>query len=410
MILCLDGLIDDGDLAPELGATIASVVGDRDLVAVSYRDKREAEEWLAFNPLPSRPRALITRKGAWLPPPIEDALKPLGTAACDAVAICADSLEISQAHAVGVGAVLVTSSPSGPLPRRQPFTTGPDFVLHGGDDAGGLFDRKKLLGGYVAEVIAAMGAVPRIPAFGTVFASTFVFQNPEDPATPIHVCGRYFRTSDPRHVLHPLSLRLINAKGYPERQEQFISRVIDFWIRANELGPGLLAATPQRADDPPNVVTRAIATVKREGIRPVPGLLRCATDYPKQKDAGSFEARRRNVKGAFTCVEDVRDHTVLVVDDITTSFSTLNECRETLLRAGAARVVPMAIGFHPENLTAGPAVDFPACPDCGGPTRIMHRKKDGGLLVGCADRRVLASGKFHRAIDFQLFYLGAIER
>ncbi len=54
----------------------------------------------------------------------------------------------------------------------------------------------------------------------------------------------------------------------------------------------------------------------------------------------SYIERQRNIKGVFQVArpELIRDKTVLLCDDVTTSGSTLNECAYTLLDAGAKAV------------------------------------------------------------------------
>lgn len=52
-----------------------------------------------------------------------------------------------------------------------------------------------------------------------------------------------------------------------------------------------------------------------------------------------WQARRRNVRGAFECALDLTGMTVIVVDDVMTSGATLDEFAATLKARGAARVV-----------------------------------------------------------------------
>ena len=64
---------------------------------------------------------------------------------------------------------------------------------------------------------------------------------------------------------------------------------------------------------------------------------------PRRQGGLSEEERRRNVVGTFRCVRGFQSaaeggETVLVVDDIMTTGSTLSECARELKRAGAARV------------------------------------------------------------------------
>lgn len=55
--------------------------------------------------------------------------------------------------------------------------------------------------------------------------------------------------------------------------------------------------------------------------------------------------RRKNIKGAFqvTRPEIVQDKQILLVDDIFTTGTTMNECAKVLKKAGAKRVVGLAI-------------------------------------------------------------------
>ena len=57
--------------------------------------------------------------------------------------------------------------------------------------------------------------------------------------------------------------------------------------------------------------------------------------------------RRRNVKGAFAVRRDhpFEDKIVCLVDDITTSGATLNECAKVLKRAGAEKVYTIVLAF-----------------------------------------------------------------
>jgi len=71
---------------------------------------------------------------------------------------------------------------------------------------------------------------------------------------------------------------------------------------------------------------------------------------PKRQGGLNEDERRRNVIGTFAVrhPDRVKGKTVLVVDDIMTTGSTLSECSAELKRAGAARVwaVTLARSFH----------------------------------------------------------------
>lgn len=68
-------------------------------------------------------------------------------------------------------------------------------------------------------------------------------------------------------------------------------------------------------------------------------------DNPAQSSLGGASTRRANVSGIYDVrdPELIHDKTILLVDDIVTTGSTLSECAHTLLTAGAKRVYCVAV-------------------------------------------------------------------
>jgi len=93
---------------------------------------------------------------------------------------------------------------------------------------------------------------------------------------------------------------------------------------------------------------------------------------------GSYEARRQNVHGVFNLGGDVRGKTVVVVDDVATSGSTLMEATQILHHGGAQKVIPIGLSYHPDNLTALP--EALNCPQCGGNVGPLLRKRRKAVL------------------------------
>lgn len=92
----------------------------------------------------------------------------------------------------------------------------------------------------------------------------------------------------------------------------------------------------RRAFNQSELLAREVA--KQTGI-PLRDILVKLYDVPKQHDTAGAE-RKGNVLGIYDVVEtaDLSDKTVLLIDDIKTTGSTLDECAKMLLLRGAEQV------------------------------------------------------------------------
>ncbi len=79
------------------------------------------------------------------------------------------------------------------------------------------------------------------------------------------------------------------------------------------------------------------------GAPVVPGLLERIIDTPRQVVATNEAERARQVAGAFLAGESARGRSVLLVDDVCTTASTLNSAARALRDAGAARVSALVL-------------------------------------------------------------------
>ena len=78
--------------------------------------------------------------------------------------------------------------------------------------------------------------------------------------------------------------------------------------------------------------------------------LRKIRNNPRQSASGNAENRRRNVKGVYTALPqaDICGKTLLLVDDIVTTGSTLSEAASVLRKAGAASVIGLTLARRKE--------------------------------------------------------------
>lgn len=93
----------------------------------------------------------------------------------------------------------------------------------------------------------------------------------------------------------------------------------------------------KRGYDQAELLARALAS---ELDKPAVPVLRKARDTAEQSSLADEAARTQNAAGAYECADPaaVRGKRVLLVDDIVTTGSTLSECAQILLDAGAAEV------------------------------------------------------------------------
>lgn len=102
----------------------------------------------------------------------------------------------------------------------------------------------------------------------------------------------------------------------------------------------------QRGYNQAAMLARPLSYASGKPFRPI--LLRKTREAPSQVGLSASE-RRKNVDGAFEASEAIAAKNVLVVDDVTTTGSTINACARALLDAGANAVYGLTFaraGLH----------------------------------------------------------------
>jgi len=142
------------------------------------------------------------------------------------------------------------------------------------------------------------------------------------------------------------------------KREQLANRLGSFLARALEPVPetdlAIVAPVPlhssrkrQRGFNQAELLARGLV----RGFRSRDRRLRLAADSLRRTRATppqvglSVSARRENVRGVFSVTrpEEVRNRTVVLVDDVMTTGATLSACAGALKRAGASRVLALSL-------------------------------------------------------------------
>jgi len=192
-------------------------------------------------------------------------------------------------------------------------------------------------------------------------------------------CGRYFTPEDvDRHPGHALSTLVLQAKS-DEAAARRVGEVLSLlrerpsWRRQR---PELVVSVPPRPGqefDRFAVVRAALAAAfeARDGA----GVLAMLFDVPGYKQMAPDERRAANL-GRFRS-RPLSGERVLLIDDVITSGSQTDGCREELMRAGAGSVTVLALAATQNRLPE-------QCPRCGASLRVYYRRRDGRPFIGCS--------------------------
>lgn len=298
----------------------------------------------------------------------------------NSVFITQDCQSLEAAHHFPIGSVLFCDH----LTRNE-ACFGPDQIISGWSDLTSVLKGELL--GYLGEANVSKGIFPRRAQ--NAKASMIKIENEVLQQCPIYVGGRYLlKKDDPCYKRHLYSQYLIHAKGRPERDAKHFSHVIDKLINYVAESEGVqnfrLTYVPPRPSDPVDRLQLLLSDLQRYN-RKLEKCLIGLKDYPKQKSISGQARKAQNVYGAFGVAPgvQVQGQNIVVIDDIGTSFSTLNECARTLLRAGAARVALIAIAVTVRP-SAVQLVDM-QCGKCGYPLVLRINSKTGDPFWACGD-------------------------
>jgi competence protein ComFC len=144
---------------------------------------------------------------------------------------------------------------------------------------------------------------------------------------------------------------LFKYRGYQVLAKELSTFVLNNLGREESLWWGLDSVIPvplfpkkqkKRGFNQASELARELA--KRKEIELVEGhLIKVKNTIPQTSLQGS--ERRKNLKGTFAVVQDqgIKGKTVLLVDDVYTTGSTLQECGSVLMEAGALEVRALTV-------------------------------------------------------------------
>ena len=114
-------------------------------------------------------------------------------------------------------------------------------------------------------------------------------------------------------------------------------------VRADVLAPVPLHKRRERGRGYNQSELLAREVGKQTAVPVDTSMLRRIRDTAPQVSMPTPEERRRNIEDAFECTGDVSGLTVLLIDDVVTTGSTMSACARPLMAAGASSVWGLAL-------------------------------------------------------------------
>lgn len=283
------------------------------------------------------------------------------------------------------GTVWLTESVS-----YEEASTAPDLICRNISDL--ELCLKSKVKGFLGEVAVFPEAEKKI---GVVIPVNF--QSDKGEVT-IYTLGRYFGYSQYMSQLHPYSSAIylnkkVGGKAYGVFNNLFqrLLLVAVQNIQSQYHIDGICAVPPR-----PGYTNRFLemldVVANKAQISNYGSLLVCERDYPSQKGLAAPE-RKENIEGVFSFKNNVTGETIVIVDDIVTTGSTINECINVLSDAGAAKIfiVALAINQFGNEYWSSNSVQV-SCPKCGSKMRLFVNSKDRSFFYSCLDCRQSSFG------------------
>lgn len=165
------------------------------------------------------------------------------------------------------------------------------------------------------------------------------------PAFSVHrSCGQYFGSLKDIIILFKYRGFRVLGKALATFACQTLGREEALWWGLDSIIPVPLfpEKEKQRGFNQASILTKELA--KQKKIALIEGQLIKVKNTPPQTSLEAVD-RHKNLKGAFAVVDfhGIRGKTVLLVDDVFTTGSTIQECSLALVKAGALEVRALTI-------------------------------------------------------------------
>lgn len=211
----------------------------------------------------------------------------------------------------------------------------------------------------------------------------------DNEIVPLYMLGRYFGYSHYMHQLHPYSSAIFfNKRGTSTAYRKFDKifgrlylRSVERIIEHNEIdGICSVPVRPGKENRFAEIISHISKKCKIENLS---GNLICCKDYPTQKGL-SQTCREENVSGVFEYQGKLYGKSVIIIDDIITTGSTIRECIRELDASGAGDIFIVVLAVNQVEGNYWSSVEPQViCPRCGEKMSLLINGKTQEFFYSC---------------------------
>lgn len=212
--------------------------------------------------------------------------------------------------------------------------------------------------------------------------------NVDNEIIAMYVLGRYYSSTNYVGSIHPYSIALSHNKR-PDKPytgvldsvfTRLYASVIDELKKKYHIDG--VCSVPVKPGKLPRFDKILSGISQKSSLVDIGINFKCNYDYPDQKTLSS-EERMKNVKGVFVYDGNLDGKTIVIIDDISSTGSTISECIRELKRHGAKKVIVVLLAINQFG-SAYWSSDEPAvlCPSCNS-KMILQLNKYGSFFFSC---------------------------
>jgi len=310
-----------------------------------------------------------------------NALRQLNLKTSEVAYVSANHQFISNAMKFLSGTIWINSS----SPTYQEVSTCPDLIC---DNINDLVEAlNKEVTGLFGEVV--VNPLKFSARSGFILALNYCEGEFE---IPLYAAGRYFGYDHYMSQLHPYSSAIYlnkqtGKKYYGSFNEIFAkiySSIINMLKKDNSIQCVCHVPTRPGKEDRFRTITAQIA--KDNSIEDISRNFVCIKDYPSQKNLSAGD-RYNNVKDAFRFQGDLKEKTVVLIDDVMTTGSTIRACIEQLQKHGANSVLVIVLAINQiDGSYWASAQPFVHCPNCDAKMHLLVNSNNQSFFYSCYER------------------------